>query len=49
MANWKGFERKLSWLNLKKLSQHSPGGIEENHEKRSIWIAGLPAESHVQK
>jgi hypothetical protein len=33
MMNWKGFGRKWSWSNFKVLSQHSPGGIEETHDK----------------
>jgi hypothetical protein len=31
--NWKGLRRKRSWLNFKVLSQHFPGGAEENHKK----------------
>jgi hypothetical protein len=31
--NWKGFVRKPPWYTYKILSLHSPGGIEENHEK----------------
>jgi hypothetical protein len=38
MTNWKGFGRKLSWLNFKVLSQHSPGGTYENHAKPKSWL-----------
>jgi hypothetical protein len=31
--NWKEFGRKRSWLNLKVLSLHFPGGTDENHEE----------------
>jgi hypothetical protein len=42
MVNWKGFGRKRSWPNFKILSQHLPGGTEENYEKpQSGWsVAG---------
>jgi hypothetical protein len=33
--NWRGFERKGSWLNFKVLSRHSPGGTEEIYENLS--------------
>jgi hypothetical protein len=33
--NWKGFGMKRSWPNLKVLSRHLHGGIEENHENLS--------------
>jgi hypothetical protein len=33
MMNWKG-------PNFKALSRHSPGGIDENHDKLQIRIAG---------
>jgi hypothetical protein len=30
MMNWKGLGRKWYWLNIKILTQNSPGGSEEN-------------------
>jgi hypothetical protein len=33
MMTWKGVGRKQSLLNFKVLSQHSPVGTEEKHEK----------------
>jgi hypothetical protein len=33
MMTLKGFGRKRLWPNFKVLSQHSPEGIKENHEK----------------
>jgi hypothetical protein len=44
MMNWKGLGRERSWLNLKLLSRHLPGGTEENKEKNSVRIAGLQTE-----
>jgi hypothetical protein len=44
MMNWKGCGRKLSWPNIKELSQNLPGGTEENTNKTSVRIAGLQAE-----
>jgi hypothetical protein len=41
MTNWKGCERKRLWPSFKILSQHLPGGTEENHEKLKERIAGL--------
>jgi hypothetical protein len=32
MMNWRGCRRKWSWSNFNELSQHFPGGTEENHE-----------------
>jgi hypothetical protein len=39
MVNWKGFGRKWSWPDFNVLSQHLPGGDEENREKLQ---RGLP-------
>jgi hypothetical protein len=33
MMNWEGFGRKQSSPNFKVISQHPPGGTEENNEK----------------
>jgi hypothetical protein len=43
MMNWKGFGRKITWLNFKAglLSRHSPGVTEEKSEK--LRLAGLQA------
>jgi hypothetical protein len=40
MANIKRFGKKWSWPNFKVISQHSPGGTEENYEK-PVSVAGL--------
>jgi hypothetical protein len=45
MMNWKGFGRKRSWHNFKVLSQHSPGGTEENHEEPH---SSQPADRHLK-
>jgi hypothetical protein len=39
MLNWKGFGRYRSLPNYKALSRHSPGGTEENHEKRQSGLS----------
>jgi hypothetical protein len=36
---WKEFGRKQSWPNFEMLSQHLPGGTEENYKEKisSLW------------
>jgi hypothetical protein len=41
--NWKEFGRKQSWLDLKALSWHLPGGTEENNEKTQWKLADFRA------
>jgi hypothetical protein len=57
MMNWKGCGRRQSWPNFKLLSQHLPGGTEDNHKNlsednrspsRDLKLGLLEYESGVQ-